>query len=100
ADVALPSPLSAQDAAALARSRRPEIIAAKARARAAGERPAIVSALDEPTVSVSLDHVPFNMMGLDASVTVEQTFPLSSVRGNRKRAAAAGARRELANAER
>ncbi len=100
ADVALPSPLSAGDAAALARSRRSEIIAAKARARAAGERPTIVSALDEPTVAVSLDHVPFNMMGLDGSITIEQTFPLSSVRGNRKRAAQAGARRELANAER
>jgi len=100
ADVALPSPLSAGDAAALARSRRSEIIVAKARARAAGERPTIVSALDEPTVAVSLDHVPFNMMGLDGSITIEQTFPLSSVRGNRKRAAQAGARRELANAER
>ncbi len=100
ADVALPTPLSAQDVAALARSRRSEITAAKARARAAGERPTIVSALDEPTVSVSLDHVPFNMMGVDGSVTVEQTFPLSRVRGNRKRAAEAGARRALANAER
>ncbi len=100
ADVALPTPLSAEDVAALARSRRSEIAAAKARARAAAERPTIVSALDEPTISVSLDHVPFNMMGLDGSVTVAQTFPLSSVRGNRKRAAEAGARRERANAER
>ncbi|MBA3458227.1 MAG: TolC family protein, partial [Deltaproteobacteria bacterium] len=100
AEVALPTPLSAQDVAALARSRRSELIAAKARARAAAERPTIVSALDEPTISVSLDHVPFNMMGLDGSITVEQTFPLSRVRGNRKRAADAGARRELANTQR
>ncbi len=100
ADVELPTPLSAQDVAALARSRRSEIIAAKARARAAGQRPTMVSALDEPTISVSLDHVPFNMMGVDGSVTVEQTFPLSRVRGNRRRVAEAGARRELANAER
>lgn len=100
AEVALPAPLSAQDVAALARSRRSELIAAKARARAAAERPTIVSALDEPTISVSLDHVPFNLMGLDGSVTVEQTFPLSRVRGNRKRAAEAGARREIANAAR
>lgn len=100
AEVALPSPLSAHDVAALARSQRSETTAAKARARAAAERPTIVSALDEPIVSVSLDHVPFNLMGLDGSVTVEQTFPLSRVRGNRKRAAEAGARRELANAER
>lgn len=100
AEVGLPSPLSARDVAVLARSRRSEITAARARARAAGERPAIVSALDEPIVAVSLDHVPFNMMGLDRSVTVEQTFPLSGVRGNRKRVAEAGARRELANADR
>lgn len=100
AEVALPTPLSAQDVAALARSRRSELVAAKARARAAAERPTIVSALDDPTIAVSLDHVPFNMMGVDGSVTVEQTFPLSRVRGNRRRAAEAGARRELANAQR
>jgi outer membrane protein TolC len=100
ADVALPTPLSAPDVAVLARSRRPEITAARARARAAGERPAIVSALEEPTVAVSIDHVPFNLMGVDGSVTLEQTFPLSSIRGNRQRVAEAGARRERANAER
>jgi cobalt-zinc-cadmium efflux system outer membrane protein len=100
ADVALPSPLGGREVADLARTRRSEIIAAKARARAAAERPAIVSALEEPTISVSLDHVPFNLMGLDGNVTIEQTFPLSSIRGNRKRSAEAGARREIANAER
>lgn len=100
ADVTLPVPLKPSDVAALARSRRPEITAAKARARAAGERPAIVVALDEPVVSVSLDHVPFSLMGVDGSVTVEQTFPLSRVRGHRQSAALAGARREVANAER
>lgn len=100
ADVALPSPLSAQDVAALARSRRPETTAARARARAAGERPAIVSALDDPTVSVSLDHLPFSLMGADGSVAIEQTFPLSRVRRYRERVAEAGARRELARVAR
>jgi cobalt-zinc-cadmium efflux system outer membrane protein len=100
ADVALPNPLRAQDVTALARSRRSEIVAAKARARAAAQRPTIVSALEEPTVSFSLDHVPFNMMGVDGSVTIEQSFPLSRIRGHRKRAAEAGLRRELAKAER
>lgn len=100
ADIALPSPVSVEDVAALAHSRRSEIVAARARARAAGERPAIVSALEDPILSVSLDHVPFNMMGLDGSITIEQTFPLSSIRGYRRRAAEANARRELANAER
>jgi cobalt-zinc-cadmium efflux system outer membrane protein len=100
AEVALPDPLRAQDVATLARSRRSEIVAAKARARAAAQRPASVSRLDDPTVAVSLDHVPFNMMGVDGSVTIEQTFPLSRVRGNRKRVAEAALRRELASADR
>jgi outer membrane protein TolC len=100
ADVGLPSPLRAKDVAALARSRRSEIVAARARARAAAQRPAIVSALDEPTVSFSLDHIPFNGMGVEVSATFEQAFPLSRIRDNRRRGAEAGARRELANAER
>ena len=100
ADVDLPNPLGADDVATLARSRRSEIVAAKARARAAAQRPTIVSALDEPTVSFSLDHVPLNLMGVDANVTVEQAFPLSRIRGHRRRAAEAGLRRELANADR
>jgi cobalt-zinc-cadmium efflux system outer membrane protein len=60
----------------------------------------MVSALDDPTISVSLDHVPFNGMGVDWSVTIEQAFPLSRVRGNRERAARAGARIARANADR
>lgn len=100
ADVGLPSPLRVKDVAALARTRRSEIVAAKARARAASQRPAIVSALEEPTVSLSLDHVPFNLMGVEGSATFEQAFPLSRIRGHRKRGAEAGVRRELANAER
>lgn len=100
AESALPDPLRAQDVATLARTKRAEITAARARARAAAQRPAIVSALDEPTISFSLDHVPFNLMGLDGNVTIEQSFPLSRIRGNRERAAKAGARRELADADR
>jgi cobalt-zinc-cadmium efflux system outer membrane protein len=100
ADVDLPNPLRAQDVATLARSRRSEIVAARARARAAAQRPTIVSALDEPTVSFSLDHIPLNLMGVDANLTVEQAFPLSRIRGHRKRSAEAGLRRELANADR
>ena len=100
ADVSLPSPLRAQDVVVLARARRAEIVAAKARARAAGQRPAIVSALDDPAVSFSVDHVPFNGMGLDWSASFQQSFPLSGVRGHRKRAAEANARREVAEADR
>lgn len=100
ADVALPAPLRVQDVVALARTHRSEILAAKARARAAGQRPAIVSALDDPTIMVGLDHVPFSGMGLDYSVRFQQSFPLSRVRGHRESAALAGARRELAEADR
>jgi outer membrane protein TolC len=100
ADETLPSPLRINDVVSLARSRRAEITAAKARARAAAQRPAIVSALDDPSVSFSLDHVPFNGMGADYSVTFQQSFPLSRVRGNRKRRAEANLRRELAEVDR
>jgi outer membrane protein TolC len=100
ADVTLPSPLRAPDVVALARSRRAEIVAARARARAAGQQPAIVSALEDPAVSFSIDHLPFNGMGMDWSASFQQSFPLSRARGHRKRAAEANARRELAQAER
>lgn len=100
ADEVLPRPLRVPDVVSIARSRRAEITAARARARAAAQRPAIVSALEDPTVSLSIDHVPFNGMGLDYSVSFQQTFPLSRVRGHRERAARAAARREQASSER
>jgi hypothetical protein len=43
----------------IAKARRLEMTAAHARARAAGERPTIVSALDDPEVIGSIDHLPF-----------------------------------------
>lgn len=109
AETPLPTPLRAGDVVALARERRAEIVAAKARARAAAERPAIVSALDDPSISVSIDHLPFSSISrsgllsermFDRSLTVEQTFPLSRIRGHRERAAQAEARRELAESQR
>ena len=100
ADDALPAPLRAKDVAALARAHRSEIAAAKARARAASQRSTIVSALEDPTISLAADHVPFDWAGWDRSAAIEQTFPLSRVRGHRARAAAAGAKREAANIER
>ncbi len=87
----LPEPLRAQDVVAFVRSHRAEVAAAGARARAAEQRPAIVSALNDPMVMVSADHIPFSGMGLDGSVLVQQDFPLSGVLGARRRAAEAGA---------
>lgn len=96
--LALPAPLGVADAMRIARSRRLEVVAARARARAAAERPAIVSALDDLEMFSSIDHLPF-MGGVDASFTIEQRFPLSGIRGDRRRAAEADSRRELAIAD-
>jgi hypothetical protein len=71
-EVALPTPLRVSDVERAAKLRRPEILAARARARAAGERPAIVSALDDPEVFPSIDHVPFMGGGADVSLAIEQ----------------------------
>lgn len=96
----LPSPLRLEDVLAYGRMHRQEIVAARARARAAGERPAIVSALEDPMVMSSIDHLPFMLHGVDASLMVEQRFPLSGVLGHRRRAAEADARRFRAESER
>ena len=86
---ALPSPLSLGDVIRLAGERRDEIQAARARARAGEQRPAIVSALDEPMFSSSLDHLPFMLNGADVSFTFEQQIPLSGIRGHRRASALA-----------
>ena len=99
-EAALPVPLRVEDVVQIAKDRRAEVAAARARARAAAERPAIVSALDDPEVFPSIDHLPFMGGGADLSVTIEQRFPLSDLRGHRRRAAEADARRELADVER
>ncbi|ODS52719.1 MAG: hypothetical protein ABS36_16930 [Acidobacteria bacterium SCN 69-37] len=85
----LPSPLSLVDVVRIAGEHRAEIEAARARTRAAEQRPAIVSALPDPMVSPSLDHLPFMWGGADVSLTVEQQFPLSGVRGHRRASALA-----------
>ena len=97
---ALPSPLSLVDVVRLANERRPEIEAARARTRAAAQRPAIVSALPDPMVSPSLDHLPFMLNGVNMSVTVQQQFPLSGVRQHRRVSALADVERLRAEASR
>lgn len=96
----LSSPLRLADVLAYARAHRLEIVAARARVRAASERPAIVSAHEDPMVMPSIDHLPFMLHGVDASLMVEQRFPLSGVLGNRERAAEADAQRSLAESKR
>lgn len=85
----LPSPLSLGDVARIASERRDEIAAARARTSAAEQRPAIVSALEDPMISPSLDHLPFMWGGADVSFTIEQQIPLSGIRGHRRASAMA-----------
>ncbi len=86
-------PLRWADVPQLARQGRSEVVAARERAVAAGERPAIVSALEDPMISPSVDHWPFGMPVADVSLAIEQRFPLSGIRGHRGRAAEAEATR-------
>lgn len=96
----LPSPLSLADVVRMAGERRDEIQAARARVRAGEERPAIVSALEDPMIAPSLDHKPFMMSGADVSLTVEQRISLSGVRGHRRASALADVDRLRADARR
>src|SRR5262245_51881320 len=95
----LPDPLKLEDVLAYARTHRQEIAAARAAARAAEQRPDIVAGLEDPMVMPSLDHLPFMLHGVDASLMIEQRFPLSGVLGRRRRVAEADARRLHAQTE-
>jgi outer membrane protein, heavy metal efflux system len=96
----LPSPLALADVVRIAGESRDEVQAARARARAAEARPAIVGALPDPMISPSLDHLPFMMNGANVSVTIEQQIPLSGIRGHRRASALADLDRLRANADR
>ena len=96
----LPSPLSLGDVIRIAGERRDEIGAARARALAAEARPTIVSALDDPMISPSLDHLPFMWGGADVSVTIEQQIPLSGIRRHRRASALADVDRLRADVNR
>ena len=99
-EVALPSPLTLGHVIQIAGERRDEIQAAHARTRAGEARPAIVSALADPMISPSLDHLPFMLGGANVSVTIEQQFPLSGIRRHRRASALADVDRLRADADR
>jgi outer membrane protein TolC len=96
----LPSPVSLADVIRIAGDRRDEIQAARARTRAGEARPAIVSALADPMISPSLDHLPFMLNGADFSVVIEQQIPLSGIRGHRRASSLADLDRLRADANR
>ncbi len=95
----LPEPLGVTDVITYASKHRREIMAASAAARAAKQRGRVVSALDDPMVMPSIDHLPFMLHGVDASLMVEQRFYLSNVLDQRRRVADATARGQLARVE-
>lgn len=97
----LPRPLRLSDVAAIALQNRAEITAAKARADALSQRPAIVSSPEDPMVSAAIDHYPFRGMmdsgrRYDRSISVEQKIPLSAILFHRRSAALADAARARA----
>lgn len=125
--VELPNPVSLEFVIQTARQGRSEIVAARAKAAAARERGAIISALDDPMLMPSIDHFPYDSMNsattmdssdpmaadsgdamntpkatrrYDWSIAVEQRFPLSRVRSHQRRGADAEARRLVADSER
>jgi outer membrane protein, heavy metal efflux system len=91
AEASLPSPLRPDDVVAFAKEHRAEIVAARAKAAALAETPKVVSALPDPMVMISVDHLPLKLMGADASLLVQQDFPLSGVLGKKKSSAEADA---------
>ena len=103
--------LQLEEAIRIAVRNRAELTAANARADALASRPAIVGALEDPMISPSIDHYPFDMprdegMGksgggqrYDWSISVEQRFPLSGLRGHRRESARAEAQRARALAD-
>ncbi|MCZ7687406.1 MAG: TolC family protein [Sandaracinaceae bacterium] len=99
----LPEPLSLDDAMRIAQRHRPEVGAARARAGAAEQRPAIVSVPDDPMLMLDLMHVPVEQpqfMGGDFGIGAQMTVPLGDVLGSRARAARAEARGQRRDAER
>jgi outer membrane protein, heavy metal efflux system len=96
----LPSPLALADVIQIASERRDEIQAAHARTRAGEARPAIASALSDPMISPSLDHLPFMLNGADFSVAIEQQIPLSGIRDHRRASSLAELNRLRAEANR
>lgn len=97
---ALPSPLRPDDVVTWAKTHRAELTAAKAKASALTETPKVVSALPDPMLMVSMDHLPFKLMGADASLLIQQDFPLSGILGKKKASAEADARAAGADVDR
>ena len=96
----LPASLTLTDVVRISGEQRDEMRAARARIRGAEARPRIVSSLADPMIAPAIDHKPFMMSGADISLTIEQQFPLSGIRGHRRASALADLARITADADR
>jgi outer membrane protein TolC len=95
-----PAALSIGEVLRLAVEQRDEIVAARAAVRAGEQRPIVASALEDPMVAVSFDHIPFMGGGADVNASVEQRVPLSSLRRERRASALADVQRLRAEVDR
>ncbi|NPU94353.1 MAG: TolC family protein [Gammaproteobacteria bacterium] len=72
----MPAPWPLEAVVDMAREQRQEIIAARARADAARERPVIVSALEDPMLAPSIDHYPFDRMASEEPMPASTEPPM------------------------
>lgn len=86
----LPSPLRLEQVVQIAHDHRAEIVAAQARARASAQRPAIVSALDDPMIFPTVDHAPFSGAGGDARASKNLPAPCAPRRHGLREASHSG----------
>lgn len=70
---------------------------ARSRAAAVAQTPRVVSALPDPMVMLSVDHLPFRFNGVNGSLQIQQDFPLSGVLRARRRASEAEASAAVAD---
>lgn len=88
----LPPSLVFEEILKIAKERRAEIRATQERINASRQRETVLSALEDPMIIPSIDHWPYGMSNADVSLGIEQRFPLSRIRGQRKQSAQAQTR--------
>ena len=85
----LQSPLVFEEIPKIAKERRAEVRVAQEQINVSRHREVIVSGLEDPMISPSIDHWPFGMGGADVSIGIAQRFPFSRVRGQQREGAEA-----------
>lgn len=80
----LPAKLYFEEIPKLAKEWRAEVRSAQERVNASRQREKVVSGLEDPMISPSIDHWPFGMSNADVSLGIEQRFPISRILGQQK----------------